>query len=71
MQDDEREAIERLIGDIEAEQKRKPDLIYGCSIGGCLGMIAGPALLVIMGVIIAALLLSLYMPLFQLSNALS
>ena len=30
-----------------------------------------PALLVIMGVIIAALLLSLYMPLFQLSNALS
>jgi type IV pilus assembly protein PilC len=30
-----------------------------------------PALLVIMGVIIAGLLLSLYMPLFQLSNALS
>ena len=30
-----------------------------------------PALLVIMGMIIAGLLLSLYMPLFQLSNALS
>jgi type IV pilus assembly protein PilC len=30
-----------------------------------------PALLVIMGIVIAGLLLSLYMPLFQLSNALS
>jgi type IV pilus assembly protein PilC len=30
-----------------------------------------PVLLVIMGIVIAALLLSLYMPLFQLSNALS
>jgi type IV pilus assembly protein PilC len=30
-----------------------------------------PTLLVIMGIVIAGLLLSLYMPLFQLSNALS
>ena len=47
MQDDERKVIEQLSQGIEAQQKSKPDFVYGCSIGGCLGMIVCPALLLL------------------------
>lgn len=48
MQNDERAVIEQLNRDIEAQQKSKPDFVYGCSIGGCLGMVVCPALLLLL-----------------------